>query len=258
MAEVLTKAGPGNASAGYAGNVDNGRVATVSDSGRERPSRARQYAGTVLGGLAGAAAAAFSMSRPWVTATATQRGVPALDSSVTGADLHALAGALSFVLLAAFGAVLATRGRVRQGIGVVVIASAAVLVEAAVVPGAADALLREGLAAKGWAGSAPYDVSWQPWRIVTVLGGLLCLAAGWLVVRHGADWPSMGTRYDAPGAEGADDTEGEPTTRAAARDDLASEAAMWQALDEGRDPTQEPQQTPVTMGRAKPERDPDS
>jgi uncharacterized membrane protein (TIGR02234 family) len=231
---------------------DNGTVAGAGDSG-ERQSARREYAAAMVLGLVGAGSAALAGSRTWVVASATQRGIPPVEADVAGNDLHPLAGALAFVLLAAFGAVLATRGRPRRAIGLLVIAAAAVVLVLTLTPSSPDDLLRQGLAARGWAGATPYRVSWQLWRLVSALGAVLCLGAGWLVVRRADRWPAMGSRYDAPSGTAAAPVVTEPAE--GSRGDTATEADMWRALDEGRDPTQQPAPPHVTMGPAKRERD---
>ncbi len=190
----------------------------------------------MLVGLVSAGTAALAVTRPWVTAAAVQPGIPPIQAGVSGVDLHPLAGALTWVLLAAFGAVLATRGRMRQCVGVVIVVAGAVIVGAAAVPGAADPLLRRGLATQGWAGSATYTATWQLWRYLAVVGGLGCLAAGVAVVRRSRLWPTMSARYDAPASASAE----QAASPVRAPTESLSETAMWRALDEGRDPTQEP------------------
>jgi uncharacterized membrane protein (TIGR02234 family) len=69
--------------------------------------------------------------------------------------------------------------------------------------------------------------------IVGILGGLLMLSAGLLAARWAAVLPRMGARYDAPGAAAA------PRPPPADPD-----RALWEALDDGRDPTGEPTPDP--------------
>jgi uncharacterized membrane protein (TIGR02234 family) len=65
------------------------------------------------------------------------------------------------------------------------------------------------------------------WPLVALLGGLLMMAAGLLAARHAAELPRLGARYDAPGAA--------PVRRPADPD-----RALWEAQDEGEDPTRDP------------------
>jgi uncharacterized membrane protein (TIGR02234 family) len=64
------------------------------------------------------------------------------------------------------------------------------------------------------------------WPLATVLGGLLVAAAGGLTLARGRDWPGMGARYDRPSGS-ARPGSARPET----------EAALWDALDRGDDPT---------------------
>jgi len=69
--------------------------------------------------------------------------------------------------------------------------------------------------------------------VLGVLGGLLMLAAGLLAARWAAVLPRMGARYDAPSG------------RSASRPPPADpDRALWEALDDGRDPTREPAHDP--------------
>jgi uncharacterized membrane protein (TIGR02234 family) len=65
------------------------------------------------------------------------------------------------------------------------------------------------------------------WPIVSVICGVLVLAAGALVALHGHRWASLSSRYESQPA-GADG-DGASSARAA--------ASMWNALDRGDDPT---------------------
>jgi uncharacterized membrane protein (TIGR02234 family) len=190
------------------------------------------YARTLVLGLISAGAVAVGVSKPWVTATATVTGLPVITASVDGADVAPLAGALGFVLLAGLGAVVATRGRLRRGLGLLIVVAAAVVLAAAIYPGGdTQRGIEQALSAKGWSGS-PYRTGVGWWRVLTAVGGCGCLLAGALVARFGASWASMGARYDAPGS-----------TSATAAGDLPAaptETDLWRSIDSGHDPTQGP------------------
>jgi uncharacterized membrane protein (TIGR02234 family) len=190
----------------------------------------RGYAAVLLLGLAGAVAVMVAVTRPWIRGTAEVPGLPTIEAEVSGTTMAPLAGALGVVLLASFGAVIATRGWVRRGLGVlVVVASVVVLVSAAAPPDAADAL-EDALSAKGWAGG-DYTSAPVGWRWLALVGAIGCLVAGAAVAVRGHRWAVMGSRYDAPVAP-----------RAAAQRDADQEiddAELWRALDQGRDPTRD-------------------
>jgi uncharacterized membrane protein (TIGR02234 family) len=193
--------------------------------------RRRVYAQTLVVGLVSAGAVSVGVSRPWVSATANVTGLPVIHATVDGADLAPLAGALGFVLLASFGAVIATRGWVRRGLGVLVVVAALVVLAAAVHPGETGTALEQGLSAKGWSGG-PYETSTSAWRLLVGLGSLGCLVAGLLVARFGGSWASMGARYDAPGST-APQAAGSPEAE-------LTETDLWRSIDSGHDPTQSP------------------
>lgn len=159
-----------------------------------------------------------------------------MTAEVTGGGLAPLAGGLALLPLAAWGAVLASRGWVRRAVGLISTGCAAVIVWAAAHPGESRTLLERGLAAKGWTAAAPYTTSSTAWRWVVLLGGIGCVVVGALIMWRGPRWPTMGQRYDAiddrpvaPSAGGVD-----PPA------DELDEESLWRALDRGHDPTGEP------------------
>lgn len=197
----------------------------------------RGYAGALLLGLLSAAAVTAAVSRPWYEATATSKNLPKIEAAASGADLVPMAGSLGLVLLAAFGAVIATRGWLRRGIGLLIVASALVVLGTTAAPGGTDEVLRAGLSARGWSGGG-YASTATLWRWLSLLGAAGCIAAGAAVVRFGARWPTMGHRYDAPG-RAADPAEA-PGQAGAEPDGSMPAEELWRALDQGRDPTQRP------------------
>lgn len=188
------------------------------------------YGPVLILGLLGALGVTVGASRPWVTATSTAPGLPTIHASASGADLAPLAGALGVALLAAFGAVIATRGWVRRALGAaILVASLAVLVSVIAPAGSAE-VLESGLATRGWSGGG-YRTSTEPWRWLALTAAVVAALAGVATVRYGGHWAVMGARYDAPSAPG-------PATAKPA--DQLTENDVWQAIDSGRDPTQEP------------------
>jgi uncharacterized membrane protein (TIGR02234 family) len=204
-----------------------------------RPGPPLRYGPTLLVGLVGALAVTVGVTKPWATATGHQAGLPTIRAGVTGADLVPLAGALGVVVLASFGAVLATRGWVRRAVGVlIVVAALVVLVSAVHPPGATDAL-KDGLAAKGWS-SGGIDTATTAWRWVALAGAVLSLCSGAAIARFGARWATMGQEYDAPrvGTTTAQTTSATTTEEPSKRDEEhLTEADVWREIDQGRDPT---------------------
>ncbi|MGH3471171.1 MAG: Trp biosynthesis-associated membrane protein [Nocardioidaceae bacterium] len=179
-------------------------------------------------GLLGALGVTVGSSRPWASAQALVTGLPPLHATATGSDLAPAAGALGVVMLAAFGAVIATRGRVRQALAVLVFAASVAVLVAALDPARAHGILAAGLSAKGWTGAA-FSTSTEPWRWLVVVSSVACAVAGAATSVHGRRWATMGSKYDAPGA---------PDERVTATPAEMSEAQAWRAIDLGDDPTQ--------------------
>ncbi len=182
-------------------------------------------------GLVSATATTVAVSRPWVSATASVTGLPPLRAQVDGADVAPLAAALGVVLLASFGAVLATRGWVRRGLGALIVVCGLAVLASVVHPGDVSAAVEQGLSARGWSGGS-YDASTSPWRWVAAAGAVGCVLAGLLVARFGGSWPSMGARYDAVG--------GQADPKVTSREVVVTESDLWRSIDQGRDPTQTP------------------
>ncbi len=193
------------------------------------PSRRRGFGPTILGGLAAATLAAVAGTRPWVV----ERGAAPAGDPVPGVELAdpvASAGevpvslALGLVLLAAWGVLLVTRGRVRRGVaGLAFLAAAgllaSVVVAAATLPSAVTETLREQ--------GSDAAVGFSVWFWAAALAALGSVGASFLAVRLTPQWPEMGSRYDAPGGAGvAEQDPGEQT-----------HLDLWKSMDEGHDPT---------------------
>lgn len=180
------------------------------------PSRAH-FGATAALGVAAAALAAVAAAKPWFRLASDRPASLGLSGSQTTIDMP-LALALSLVVLAGWGAVLVLRGTVRRVAAAVALAAAlGVLASVVRAPFVLPDELRDTL------GPGAADVGTDPtgWYVATAVAAALCvltLAEAW---RRAPAWPTMSSRYDAP------------TTRPAAAD----ETDLWQALDEGRDPT---------------------
>jgi len=181
-------------------------------------------------GLLAAIGILVGSARPWASATSRAAGLPTIQSSVSGTDLAPLAGALGVVVLAAFGAVIATRGWVRRGLGLLIVAASCVVLIAAVAPGGAHEALAAGLSAKGWSGGA-YESSTVGWRWLVLICALLTVGTGAVTARYGGEWAVMGQRYDAPEPDG-------PVPAKPAAD--LTETEVWRSIDQGHDPTRGP------------------
>lgn len=190
--------------------------------------RRRSFGPTVLLGLAAGVVAAVAGSKPWAVATGTTAArVPEL--AVSGDAGHMpVAAALALVVLACWGVVLVTRGRVRRLVaGLGVLAAAGLLASVVVGFGSTPDNLAATYATAGYPGIPTERTTWF-W--LAALAAVLSLAATLVAVRRVGDWPEMGSRYDAPGADpGTGASAAEPGDR--------SNVDLWKAIDEGRDPT---------------------
>lgn len=201
-------------------------------------TRRGSFGPVVLLGLTSAALAAFAGNKPWTEvhepggecAIYPPAGVRWSDFAV-GAPL---AGALGLVILAAWGVLLVTRGRVRRAMAVVaMLASGGFLATAVWARGAlkddslAKAARRVGempegcLAASVWMNNT--------WWLAALAVGLIGIVAAVLAVLLAPHWPEMGSKYDAPTGTAAT----LPPTEEWTSTDL------WKSLDAGHDPTVE-------------------
>ncbi len=199
----------------------------------------RTFGPVVLLGLATAGLAAVASAKPWVGSGRTGGGPGGGDASMTALDAgtrYPLASALSLVLLAAWGVLLVTRGRVRRVFAwVALIAAVALLVSVVVayftLPDSAASSYDQMM------GRSSQDQGFTGWFWTTAVCAVLALVPTVLAVRLVPGWPEMGSRYDAPGARGVTPgPDGDPTGNTAAEQPVR-EQDLWQALDEGRDPT---------------------
>jgi uncharacterized membrane protein (TIGR02234 family) len=191
-----------------------------------RPAR-RELVATLGLCLAGAVLALATSAPTWVRVT-VPRSRPLADATVAvaGRSLVPLVPALGLVGLAALVGLVATRGRGRLALGVVLALSGAAVVVAAAPhlvapsPAAAERLLTGPLPGRDLARPAQAHAV-PAWPALASVGGLLLAAAGLGTAVRGSRWPAMSGRYDAPAARAA-----APTT-----------AGIWDALDRGDDPT---------------------
>jgi uncharacterized membrane protein (TIGR02234 family) len=192
-------------------------------------SRRRTFGPVVLLGLASAGLLAVAGNKSWAEASGDSAGqLSSLALSVDAGKAPA-AGALALVVLAAWGVVLVTRGRVRRAVAVLgVLASAAALVAVVAGWGSVVDTLRLDYADVG---QDNVPISHTGWFWAAAVGAVLSLVATTLAVRWAPSWPEMGSRYDAPAGATAP-TPADPAEQ--------SNLELWKAIDEGRDPTAGP------------------
>jgi uncharacterized membrane protein (TIGR02234 family) len=189
-----------------------------------------KLAHAVVACLAGAGLALYAATRVWSVAVTTRPGLPDLRSSTTGAAAQPWLLALAVVALAGTGALLATRGVLRRGLGGLLIGVGAGLAVAAIT------------ARAGLTGEASIAGP-----IACVLGGALIVAGGLGAARRGHEWPAMGARYErraVPPSGAGPVARSEPSAAAglpaSAGPASTDNRAVWDALDRGDDPTDAP------------------
>ncbi|WP_028650645.1 Trp biosynthesis-associated membrane protein [Nocardioides halotolerans] len=183
------------------------------------PAARRTMGPVVVLGLVGAGLAAMAGNEAWATGRrCTAAPGIATDSPATTA--------VALALLAAWGVLLVTRGRVRRAASLLAVALAIGLV-ATVVLGldAAKDNLRGGQGGGLLGCEAAQSTGWF-WAAVVALP--LAVLPALAAVRFVTSWPEMGRRYDAP----ADAAPASPPP-AEERENLD----LWKAMDEGHDPT---------------------
>lgn len=183
----------------------------------------------VLVGLAAGALTAVAGDKPAVHPTG--RTATSSATRLVTYDAHLpLVTALGLVVLACWGVVLVTRGRVRRGVATLgALAGAGALAAALAAWSQVPDHLRDELAQVG---VTDPSLSHTAWWWAAVVGALLSLTTSALAVVQAPSWPEMGTRYDAPGSEASSERRvvAEPPEEQSGLD-------LWKALDEGRDPT---------------------
>lgn len=194
----------------------------------------RTFGPVVLLGLGAAGLAAVAGSKPWMTGESGNvdaDGSSAMASvlSLDGAQDSPLAAALALVVLACWGVVLMTRGRVRRAVAVLGLVAAVglsiVTIEAfwSLPDKLADSLLEVS-------GTDTVSTQVTAWYAAALVGAGLSVAATLAAVVLVPGWPEMGSRYDAPTGQQAP---ADATAAAAPTENID----IWKALDEGRDPT---------------------
>jgi uncharacterized membrane protein (TIGR02234 family) len=193
----------------------------------DRTNGRRELVAALSGCVLGAGLVLFAADRPWVHARAVQ-GSLQVPLSVRGGSLQPITPAFAVVGLAGALGLVATRGVLRQLIGVLVCAGGVVAAVAAVGsahPGAPELADRAG-AALGTASGTASAIGHTGWGWVAVLGSVVFALAGAAAAVRGPRWPGMSARYESPVAA---------APRAATVEDSTLE--QWRALDRGEDPT---------------------
>jgi hypothetical protein len=186
-----------------------------------------------LAGVVTAGLAALASSRSWFAGGrelegAAMPGVPDAGLATT----YPAASAVSLVLLAAWGVLLVTRGRVRRGFAVIAVLSAVGLVACVVTAGLAPPDLSQDALGLGGDG----ETGFTAWFWTSAVVAVAAVVPAVLAVRLAPRWPEMGSRYDAPvgGSASASATAGTSSG------EPQGEQELWKQLDAGHDPTRPP------------------
>ncbi|WP_165872963.1 Trp biosynthesis-associated membrane protein [Nocardioides jejuensis] len=197
----------------------------------------------VLLGLATAGLAAVAGNKTWTeahrpTGSCNPADLPAGIVWSDFAQRSPLAGAVALVLLAAWGVLLVTRGKVRRAMaGVAVLAAAGYLATAIEAAWSLRDLTERKAAERighvAGCGEARVWMSDTWWHAALVAGAVAVIVAAFAVVLT-PHWPEMGSRYDAPSA--GDSAPAAPLAEQSSMD-------LWKSLDAGHDPTIGPDDT---------------
>lgn len=199
---------------------------------RTTPSARRRRSSllpTLLAGAASAGFAALAAGQEWASSRIDVAGQPV---AATGTEVAPVVLPLMLVALACWGAVLVLRRRGRQVVAVLGLAatSSSAVAVAARAHRSADvaAALTSGPGSS--AGSA-VAVETTLWPVLTLVACVLAAVPFAVALRTAGRWSEMSSRYDAPSGTG-------PSAPGSTVPPVGdSPAAMWRALDEGRDPT---------------------
>lgn len=208
---------------------------SVADDPGDRTRGRGSFGPVVLLGLGSAALAAVASAKPWIGGASESAGRDAsMTAAVDSGAGYPLASAVSLVLLASWGVLLVTRGRVRRAFAVLAAIGALALLVCVVVgyltlPDTAEDTYEQLM------GRGTTDTGFTGWFWTAGVCAVVTLVPAGLAVRLAGQWPEMGSRYDAPGvtAEQAREHADEHDQRSA----LDLDRDLWRALDEGRDPT---------------------
>lgn len=187
----------------------------------------RTFGPVVLLGLASGALAAVAGTKAWVDLSSTSSSSSGAMSStleLTAPGEMPLAAALSLVLLACWGVVLVTRGRVRRAVaGLGAVTALGLLATTITAAFTLPDSFRESMEAA--LGDISIDASFTAWYAAALIGAVGSVVATLAAVRFTPSWPEMGTRYDSPTGE-------------VAPKEPEGNIELWKALDEGDDPTE--------------------
>jgi uncharacterized membrane protein (TIGR02234 family) len=210
-------------------------MGTVAEK-QKRPGSNPAMRGKAVAALLSAVGAGLilmSVGQGWAHGTV---GEPIrMTVSATGSQLSGVPDALGLAGLAGAVAIFAVRRIGRYAVGLLLLASGAGVIATVVGRlGHLSSALGATAAAQSISGSTSQvtAVGNSFWPYLTLFGGALIALAGAYTLAFGRNWTGLSSRYEAPGATGADP--------AAGAEDVAAEPSareLWDALGRGADPT---------------------
>ena len=184
----------------------------------------RSFGPVVLLGLASGGLGAVAGSKSWVSASAAESFPGGVQMAVATVSSMPLAAALSLVVLACWGVILVTRGRVRRLVALLgAVAALGLLITTVVAFWTLPEQFRAAI--QPYIGDGDTDTDFTAWYAAALVAAVASVVSTLAAVRCLPSWPEMGSRYDAPS--------GHPTTEVEPEGNLE----LWKALDEGHDPT---------------------
>jgi len=198
-----------------------------------RAAHRRTPAIWALACAAGAGLVLLAAGREWAVVRYGAAGSALGEVALTGGELAAFLGPAALAALAAVVAVLAAKGPWRRLIGVVVALCGAAVALGAWTGPRQDTVL--AAAAERSALSAAGAATWQAtavWPALAAAGGVVLVAGGAVAVARAGRWPGMSDRYERRGSGRAG--RAAPAARA---NGPARERELWDAIDQGADPT---------------------
>ncbi|MCC5575560.1 TIGR02234 family membrane protein [Microtetraspora sp. AC03309] len=200
-------------------------------STRPRTAR-RSLTAWLVACAAGAGLVLLAGGREWASVnyggTAGAAPVP-----VSGGDAVPGLTPLALAALAAVLAVFATRGVWRRVVGVVLAACGLAVVALAWPSRVPARAVEVAETLRSLAGQAAHvTVSAWPWA--GVAGGVLLALGGVAAVLLGGGWPGMSGKYERRSGDAGRTGAGRP------RREVTGDRALWDAIDEGADPTLDP------------------
>ncbi len=174
----------------------------------------REYAMTLLVVIVGSVITWWAYSRTWAPAASCFGSLgPTCEPARTGADVEPTGPALALLTALTILAVLPTRRRGRQVVGLLLVLLSVGSVSVAVSARSSD----------------------SAWWLVALVGSIVALLGSAVVLIRGARWPTMSSRYERTSFEPS--SLNSTTSGAVAEARQIAPKDAWDALEHGVDPT---------------------